>query len=291
MKKTFTGIFVLFIASIILFPDLLLAYTGEVIQSFNTPGKFPTGMTFDGENLWLADRKADKLFCINPKNGKVIRSIPSPAYWPTGLAWDGEALWNADVKGGIPLSENYNGVIYRLDPKDGTILKVVQSPTSSPRGLCWDGEYLWCVDDASDELIQFSPDDGTTIRSLKSPSVDPRGLTFDGKYLWVSDRIRDEIYMVDPESGCVIIITETLRGLIQGVYVMPTRIYGQLIQKMIKSINLKLVVSRILNSASNEIPKLRLSISLQTLARVKQKMLIFTLQFLWIGRTRKLMVK
>lgn len=209
MKKTFLGIFVLFVASLILFPGLLFAYTGEVIQSYKTPGKFPTGMTFDGENLWLADRKADKLFCINPKNGKVIRSIPSPAYWPTGLAWDGEALWNADVKGGIPLSENYNGVIYRVDPKDGTILKVVQSPTASPHGLCWDGKYLWCVDNASDELIQFSPDDGTTIRSLKSPSVDPRGLTFDGKYLWVSDRIKDEIYMVDPESGCVIIITES----------------------------------------------------------------------------------
>lgn len=217
MKKTFLGIFVLFVASLILFPGLLFAYTGEVIQSYKTPGKFPTGMTFDGENLWLADRKADKLFCINPKNGKVIRSIPSPAYWPTGLAWDGEALWNADVKGGIPLSENYKGKIYRIDPENGKILSTIEAPTPAPRGLTWDGKYLWCVDNMSDKLIQFSPEDGTTIKEFKSPSSEPRGLTFDGKYLWISDRIKNEIYMVDPSNGAVILITDAPGPYTRGI--------------------------------------------------------------------------
>ena len=47
------------------------------------------------------------------------------------------------------------------------------------RGLTWDGQYLWCVDNASDEVIQFSPDDGTTIRSFRCPASDARGITFD----------------------------------------------------------------------------------------------------------------
>ncbi len=183
-------------------------YTGEVIESFDTPGSYPTGLTFDGENLWLADYKTDLLYCIDPNTGKLIRSISSPAYWPEGLAWDGEALWNADVKGGIPLSENYAGKIYRVNPEDGTILKTVQAPSSTPRGLTWDGKYLWCVDSDADEVVQFSPEDGTTIRSFRSPARDPRGITFDGKYLWISDRIKDEVYMVDPETGSVILITD-----------------------------------------------------------------------------------
>ncbi len=192
----------------VLLPVMLFAYTGEIITSFDTPGHFPTGMTFDGKNIWLADYKTDKLYCINPENGKLIRSIPAPAYYPEGLAWDGEALWNADIKGGIPLSENYNGIIYRINPEDGTILKTVQSPSHSPRGLTWDGKYLWCVDDGEDKVIQFSPDDGTTIKSFRSPSSHPQGITFDGKYLWISDRIQDKIYMVDPENGMVIIIAD-----------------------------------------------------------------------------------
>lgn len=202
MKKTLLSFLV------ICLPIILCAYTGEIIQSFDTPGSYPTGLTFDGTNLWLADYQTDKLYAINPETGKIVKTIEAPAYWPEGLAWDGEALWNADIKGGIPLSENYAGKIYRVDPNDGTVLKTLVAPSSGPRGLTWDGKYLWCVDSFSDEVIQFSPDDGTTIRSFSSPASDPRGMTFDGKYLWISDRLKDEIYMVDPETGSVIIIAD-----------------------------------------------------------------------------------
>jgi transglutaminase-like putative cysteine protease len=201
----------------IVFPVVCFGYTGEKIQSFAIPGSFPTGLTFDGEHLWLADYQTDLLYCLDPATGDVVRTIPSPAYWPEGLAWDGEALWNADVKGGIPMSENYAGKIYRIDPATGNILKTLHAPTSTPRGLTWDGTYLWCVDNAADEVVQFSPDDGTTIRSFRSPASDPRGITFDGKYLWISDRITDELYMVDPETGSVIIITEAPGAFTRGL--------------------------------------------------------------------------
>ncbi|MCF8235249.1 MAG: hypothetical protein K9G67_08745 [Bacteroidales bacterium] len=105
-----------FLISII--PCWMMAFTGEIIKTFDTPGDFTTGMTFDGTHLWLADRKTEKLYCINPADGKVVREISSPAYWHMGLAWDGETLWNADVQGGILLSENYNGKIYRIDPEN-----------------------------------------------------------------------------------------------------------------------------------------------------------------------------
>jgi len=206
----------------VLLPFLTFAYTGEIEKSYDTPGKHPTGLTFDGELLWLADRKADLIYCIYPGDGTVVRSIPSPGYWPVGMAWDGEFLWNADLQGGVPQSENYDGKIYKLDPQTGTVLWTVNAPSSSPTGLTWDGKYLWCADNHTDEIIQFSPDDGTTIRSFRSPSGDTRGLSFDGTYLWVSDRITDEIYMVEPETGSVILITDA-----PGPYVMDLAFDGK----------------------------------------------------------------
>ncbi|MFC1731181.1 transglutaminase domain-containing protein [candidate division KSB1 bacterium] len=205
----------------------LLAYTGEIIKSFSTPGGFPTGLTWDGKYLWLADRKDYKIYCIDPSDGQVVRFIESPAYWPMGLAWDGKALWNIDIKGGLPLTENYDGKVYRIDPMDGTILRTIQAPSKNPRGLTWDGKYLWCVDNKEDVIIQFSPEDGTTIREIKAPARDPRGLTFDGKYLWVSDRMTDEIYMIDPVSGSTLLITFApglfTRGLtFDGMYLWAT---------------------------------------------------------------------
>ncbi len=188
---------------------LSYSYTGELVESYKTPGNYSTGLTFDGKNLWVADNKADSLFCINPSTGAVLRAIPAPAYWSTDLAWDGKYLWNIDIKGGIPLAENYVGIVYQIDPKDGTILRTVQAPCRNPRGLTWDGKYLWCCDNKSDELIQFDPNDGTTIKSIKAPSGNAVGLTFDGKYLWVSDRSDDKLYMVDPVEGYVIITTDS----------------------------------------------------------------------------------
>lgn len=217
MKVTKSNLFITLLIVLFFIPYYIFGYTGEVVKSYDTPGSFPTGLSFDGKHIWLADRKANKIYCINKENGNVIRSFQSPGYWPMGLTWDGEALWNADIKGGLPLSENYDGKIYRIDPKDGTILKAIEAPSKRPRGLAWDGKYLWCVDNQSDEIIQFSPDDGTTIMSFKSPAGDPRGLVFDGKYLWISDRIKDEIYMVDPETGCVILITDAPGPFTRGL--------------------------------------------------------------------------
>ena len=204
----------------------LSAYTGEINSSFNTPGNYPTGLCFDGTNIWLADRGTDKLYCLNAETGKVIRELESPAYWPMGLAWDGEYLWNADYRGRSDKSEDRDGMIFKIDPKDGTILKTLQAPSKSPKGLTWDGKYLWCVDDRSDKVIQFSTVDGTTIRSFPSPAKDPKGITYDGKYLWISDRETDEIYMVDPETGYVIIIMNAPGNYVHGLAVDGNRLWA-----------------------------------------------------------------
>ncbi len=62
------------------------AQTGKVLKSFNTQGKLPTGLCYDGQNLWQTDQESDKIYCLNAETGEVIKSIESPAYWPVGLA-------------------------------------------------------------------------------------------------------------------------------------------------------------------------------------------------------------
>jgi len=218
-------IFIVIISTMILMTTLS-AFSGEVVKSFKTPGIYPTGLCFDGENLWLADRGTDKLYCLDQESGKIKKVIESPAYWPMGLAWDGKYLWNADYRGRTDKSEDLDGMIFKIDPKDGTILKTLHAPARSPKGLTWDGKYLWCVDDRKDKVIQFSTVDGATIRSFPSPSKDPKGITFDGKYLWISDRETDEIYMVDPKTGYVIIILNSPGNYTHGLAVNGGKLWA-----------------------------------------------------------------
>ena len=177
-----------------LFPFTLIASArvGDVLKIINTPGPLPTGLTFDGKYLWLADASTDKIYKINPESGEVVSNFDSPGFHPEGLAWDGKYLWHVDA------AEKY---MYQIDPSNGKALKVLESNSPNPRDLAWDGKYIWMVDYKSDQILKVSPEDGMMVQIIPSPAGEPTGIAFDGKYLWVADRGTDRIYLVNPADG------------------------------------------------------------------------------------------
>jgi transglutaminase-like putative cysteine protease/streptogramin lyase len=180
--------------------QFVFAYPGQVTHHLSFPHKYGTGLTYDGKNLWYADRMADSLFCVNPQSGEILRGFSAPGSWPMGLAWDGENLWNVDKK---------QKKIFKVDPESGIILTVIDSPTSNPEGLTWDGNTLWISNEKDNQIMQLDLSDGTAVRKFSGPAKRVNGLAFDGKYLWSSDRLMDEIYMIDPATGAVLMILES----------------------------------------------------------------------------------
>ncbi|MGQ9560743.1 MAG: transglutaminase domain-containing protein [Candidatus Oleimicrobiaceae bacterium] len=172
---------------------------GEVVTSFPTPGPCPTGLTWDGKHLWLADRKTDTIYKLSSE-GKILGTIPAPGYWPIGLAFDGTFLWNVD------LGEKK---LYKIDPRDGTIVAALDAPGASPSGLGWDGNSLWLSDNKEDKVSRVSTEDGTAIISFPAPAGEPQGLAFDGTYLWLADRGVDELYLLTPDKGYVLWVVKS----------------------------------------------------------------------------------
>ena len=178
----------------------VLAVPGDTLKSLPTPGNCPTGLAFDGKNLWLADRLSDTLYAVDPVSGEVRNALPAPGYIPRGLAWDGKYLWCIDGE------ENR---IHRIDVETGMTVKSLEAPSIRPQGLAWDGECLWISDDREDKIARISIEDGTTIVSFDSPSGSPQGLAWDGEYLWCADRIEDRIYMVETKFGEALLSIDT----------------------------------------------------------------------------------
>lgn len=187
MKKISVFIIILFLLSFFSW-----AKVGDILKVIKTPGPCPTGLAFDGRNLWLADNFTDKIYKIDPESGKILKVFDSPGHHPEGLAWDGKYLWHIDS------GEKY---MYLLDPETGRALSILESNSSNPRDLAWDGKYVWIIDHKRDLLIKVSPEDGMMVQNFPSPAREPAGLTFDGKYLWVTDRSEDRIYLVNPSDG------------------------------------------------------------------------------------------
>ncbi|MFH1812243.1 MAG: transglutaminase domain-containing protein [Pseudomonadota bacterium] len=168
---------------------------GQVLKELPAPACCAMGITWDGSALWVADRKVNKLFKLDPNTGRVLAELPTPGLRPTGLTWDGSYLWVADRD---------RDELFRLNPSSGVVDRVYKTPLKAPRGLAWDGECLWVAEARTDTLYCLDPDDGTVSRTLPAPSGATTGMTFDGKYLWVADRGADELYKIDPKRGHVV---------------------------------------------------------------------------------------
>ncbi|MFA5138247.1 MAG: transglutaminase domain-containing protein [Elusimicrobiota bacterium] len=186
-------------ASLLLSISLLLpasarAVPGKVLGDIPAPGPCPTGLAFDGEAFWVADRKQDKLLRVD-RQGKTLKALDTPGFMPSGVAFDGKHLWVSDLE---------DGKIFRMDPADGSVSRVLDSPTPKPAGLAWGKNGLWVVDEKESRLMRLDPEDGTVLQGFKAPSKASTGLAFDGRYLWVSDRKADLIHCVEPEHEAVV---------------------------------------------------------------------------------------
>ena len=174
------------------------AAPGDVLAELPTPGPAPTGLAWDGESLWCADRLTDLIYAVDPATGEVRRSLPAPGFVPRGLAWDGELLWCLDGE------ENR---ILALDPESGLTVRSLESPTPGPQGLAWDGAYLWLADPLDDVICQISTEDGTTVKRFAAPMRTCTGLTAWRGYLWSADRREDRIYLIDPAHGGEVVLS------------------------------------------------------------------------------------
>ncbi len=194
-----------------------LAIPGSILDSLASPGTMPTGLAFDGTNLWMADRLSDTLYAIDPATGDVRAALPAPGYVVTGLAWDGEQLWCMDTE------ENR---ISRVDVSTGLTTYSFDSPLPMPADLAWDGSYLWIVDPTSDILAKISTDDGTTITEFKAPSGNSTGLAWWNGYLWCADRVDDRIYLVAPDhDGEVVLSVDAPAPHAQGLAVAGDNLF------------------------------------------------------------------
>ena len=176
------------------------AVPGHVVQKWPLSLKTPTGITWDGSHLWIADYDTATLNELDPETGKIVGTLEAPGYAPMGLAWDGALLWVVDAT---------DKTAYAVNPKTKITERALPLDTDGPEGIAWDGIALWTVDARAGKLNRLDDSDGTTFKSIPSPTANGGrrtqeiGLAFDGNYLFVADRVTDTIYRMDPKTGAV----------------------------------------------------------------------------------------
>lgn len=165
--------------------------TGQLTGRFDLPTYMTVGITWDGENLWIADYYTNDIFKLNPNTGIVVRAFRSPTEKVFGLAWDGTYL----------LASLYDsGMVYKLNPNTGAIISSFAIPFSRAH-IVHDGTNLWLTADGSNMIYKLNPNTGEISGSFSSP-ISNNGLAWDGTYLWVM-RSDGLIYKLDITIGTI----------------------------------------------------------------------------------------
>jgi len=204
--------------------DLLPAINPNVVV-----GTAPTGATFDGANIWVANSGNDSVTKIRASDGAVLGTFAVGAS-PQGLMFDGSNIWVANGNGnsvtrllasdgsvvgtypinGKPMRIAFDGTdvwittfgssLIRMQASDGTVLNTfIQGPGATPYGIAFDGSNIWVADGNFTTKRRVS--DGTSLGIL---SIRSTQIAFDGTNLWFTDSLGNSVRKVRPSDGVVI---------------------------------------------------------------------------------------
>ena len=165
----------------------------EIVREYGpvTEGDWVHGVTFDGQNVWVAT--GDKLKAVDPASGEVVRSIDVTA--DAGTAFDGRHLFQLG-----------KDRIQKIDLQTGRVLASIPSPAGGgASGLTWAEGTLWVAQYRDRKIHQIDPDTGTILRTIESNRF-VTGVTWVEGELWHGtwEGDQSDLRRVDPRTGEVL---------------------------------------------------------------------------------------
>ena len=190
---------------------------GKILRDLKTGSVSGSGITFDGEALWIASTYSREILRTDAKSGATLAKHPSPGAgvvsWkpeearrsplaapakpapppdsskpapprtPTGahgLEWRAEKLY---------ISNPPSMRIYRVEPKTFKVEFDFPTAGNRPHGIGWEGEYLWCADSNLNAFHKHDPKTGKIVAAIQLQDSDPQphGMTIWNGFMWYCD--------------------------------------------------------------------------------------------------------
>jgi len=114
-----------------------MTQTMEIISSFSSPGRHPTGLAWNGNDLVHSDTDYDWIYLLNRETGQIVGGGESPGEEARGLTWDGSHLWHADLGG--------EGGIYKITELSSDLsCRIVMVPSEiHPGDIVYADAVIW----------------------------------------------------------------------------------------------------------------------------------------------------
>ena len=116
-------------------------------------GARPSGIAFDGANLWIANSNSNNIAKIRTSDATLLGTFG------TGLAplcpvYDGTNVWVAN---------RGSGTVTKLRASDGANQGTFSTGGSTPNHMVFDGDNIWVTNEFDDSFVKIRPSDGAQV--------------------------------------------------------------------------------------------------------------------------------
>jgi DNA-binding beta-propeller fold protein YncE len=170
---------------------------GQHVERFRV-GAYPSGMTFDGENLWVAHQnsngKPPSVTKVRATDGVILGQFPVPSFTQNAV-FDGTYIWVTDW-------QYLSHTVTRLR-LDGSVEGTYEAGQNNPSGILFDGENIWVVSSIDQYLVKMRDTDAAILAKYPLGISGSYHLAYDGENIWVAAFLNDEILKVRASDGTI----------------------------------------------------------------------------------------
>ncbi len=176
---------------------------GKVLREIQTGSDRPSGISHDGQSLWLASTYDRLLIRADPKTGKTLSEHFTPG---AGVIYR-MAGDPAARKSPLPPVHPSPSAAKKPEapkPEIPSQFTGVRNPGTGAHGLEWKDDKLWVAVPPSRMIYQIDPETWTVQRRFPTAGNRPHGLGWEGKWLWCADSNLNAFAKHDPDTGKIV---------------------------------------------------------------------------------------
>jgi len=164
---------------------------GKVLRDLKTDSVAGSGITFDGEALWIASTYSSEILRADAHSGRTLARHSSPG--------SGVVSWTAADGRRSPLAKPAP-VAAAVAASTVTAAPASRKATGA-HGLEWRDGRLWIAVPPAKTLYRMHPGTWTVEQQFPTPGNRPHGIGWQGKWLWLTESNDNAFYRLDPQTG------------------------------------------------------------------------------------------
>lgn len=176
---------------------------GQVLRSFDTETDRSSGITYDGEALWIGSTYNREIVRADARTGKALERHFTPGAGVIyNMVGDPKARSSPlQREKPVPRSASATKQPKQVGGFQAGQIQGAMAPGTGAHGQEWRDGKLWFAVPPSRSVYCIDPKTWIVQTRFGTAGNRPHGIGWEGKYLWVADSNLNAFFKHDPETG------------------------------------------------------------------------------------------